>query len=108
MVLRSHRESLQWEAVSALGVIASHLHLSLQQLMSKWQRVAVCEVNGRWSMEGPIYSGIGFLNFNWQQFGGTHFGPLAGDATPEQQVLIAMRITKTWIPDQYGCSPSGW
>jgi hypothetical protein len=88
--------------------VASHLQLTVQQLMSKWERVAVCEVNGRWSMEGPVYSGIGFLNVNWRSFGGTHFGALAGDATPEQQVLIAMRITKTWIPDQYGCSPSGW
>ncbi|MBU6495731.1 MAG: transglycosylase family protein [Acidobacteria bacterium] len=105
---RLHQLHLQQEALAALGVVASHLHLTLQQLMSKWERVAVCEVNGHWNMEGPVYSGIGFLNINWQSFGGTHFGALAGDATPEQQVLIAMRITKTWIPDQYGCSPSGW
>ncbi len=106
--LVAHRQHLQFEAMKALGIIASHLHLTLQQLMSKWERVAICEVSGHWNMEGPIYSGIGFLNANWQHFGGTYFGPLAGDATPEQQVVIAMRITKTWIPDQYGCNPTGW
>ena len=106
--LLDHRQRLQSEATTALGVFATRLHLTLQQMMDKWQRVAVCEVDGRWNMVGPIYSGIGFLNINWIHFGGTHFGARAGDATPVQQVLVAMRITQTWIPDQYGCSPLGW
>ena len=103
-----HRQLLEFDAESKLSVVASRFHLTLQELVAKWQRVAVCEVNGRWSMEGPIYSGIGLSNVNWQRFGGTRFGPLAGDATPVQQVLIGMRITQTWIPDQDGCSPLGW
>lgn len=106
--LQAQRQHLEFEATSTLTIVASRLHLTLQQLMTKWQRVAICEVNGRWNMEGTVYSGIGFLNVNWQHFGGTQFGSSAGDATPVQQVLIGMRITQTWIPDQYGCSPLGW
>lgn len=106
--LRDHRHRLEFEATSALSGVATRMHLTLQQLMTKWQRVAICEVNGRWNMVGPNYSGIGFLNINWEHFGGTRFAPRAGDATPVQQVLVAMRITQTWIPDQYGCSPVGW
>lgn len=106
--LHHHREQLEFEAASTLTVVAARFHLTLQQLVAKWQRVAICEVSGRWTMEGPYYSGIGFSNVNWERFGGTRFGPLAGDATPIQQVLVGMRITQTWIPDQYGCSQMGW
>lgn len=106
--LHEHREHLEVEAETALSDIATGFHLTLQQIVAKWERVAICEVNGDWAMEGPYYSGIGFSNVNWDHFGGTRFGPLAGDATPVQQVLVGMRITRTWIPDQYGCSPSGW
>jgi hypothetical protein len=106
--LQDQRQQLEFEAASALTVVASHLHLTLQQIVAKWQRVATCEVNGNWKMKGPHYSGIGFSNDTWNHFGGTRFGHLAGDATPVQQVLVGMRITQTWIPDQYGCSPAGW
>lgn len=106
--LQDHRQQLEFDAASTLTVIASHFHLTLQQIVAKWQQVAICEVSGRWSMEGPVYSGIGFSNVNWNKFGGTLFAPRAGGATPVQQVLVGMRITQTWIPDQYGCSQFGW
>ena len=106
--LQDQRQMLDLEAHKTLTSVAAHFHMTLHQLVEKWQRVAVCEVNGNWSMKGPLYSGIGFSNATWDQFGGTRFAPIAGDATPLQQVLIGMKITKTWIPDQYGCSPAGW
>jgi hypothetical protein len=106
--LQDQRQMLDLEAHKALTAVATHFHMTMHQLVDKWQRVAVCEVNGNWSMKGPLYSGIGFSNATWDQFGGTRFAPIAGDATPLQQVLIGMKITKTWIPDQYGCSPAGW
>ncbi len=106
--IHRHRLLLEKEARASLHVVASQFHLTLEQLVAKWQRVAICEVNGNWSMKGPMYSGIGFSNATWVQYGGRHFAPTAGDATPVQQVAIGMRITRTWIPDQYGCSPFGW
>ena len=106
--IQRHRHLLEMEARTSLHNVASQFHLTLEELVAKWQRVAVCEVNGNWSMKGPMYSGIGFSNATWVQYGGQHFAPTAGDATPIQQVAIGMRITRTWIPDQYGCSPFGW
>lgn len=106
--MQDHRHLLEFEATTALHAVASQFHLTLQQLVAKWQRVAVCEVDGNWAMRGPIYSGIGFSNATWVQYGGTRFAPTAGDATPLQQIAIGMKITRTWIPDQYGCSPFGW
>ena len=106
--LQDQRQMRDLETHKTLTAVAAHFHMTLHQLVDKWQRVAVCEVNGNWSMKGPLYSGIGFSNATWARFGGTRFAPIAGDATPLQQVLIGMKITKTWIPDQYGCSPAGW
>ena len=106
--MQDQRQLLEFEASTALHAVASQFHLTLQQLVSRWQRVAVCEVNGNWAMKGPMYSGIGFSNATWVQYGGARFAPTAGDATPLQQIDIGMRITKTWIPDQYGCSAFGW
>lgn len=92
----------------ALAVTAAAMRVTIDQLRAKWQQVAVCEVNGDWSMTGPTYSGIGFANATWSQYGGTKYAPLAGLATRDQQILIGMRITNGQIPDQNGCSPTGW
>ena len=40
-------------------------------LRAEWERVAICEVNGNWSMVGPAYSGIGFQNGTWDEYGVT-------------------------------------
>lgn len=92
----------------ALDLVAADQGLSPQRLRAEWQRVAFCEVAGNWSMVGPVYSGIGFLNATWDRFGGREFAPLAGQATRDQQILVGMRVTHGWVPDQDGCSPVGW
>lgn len=92
----------------ALVVEASSVRLNIAQLRAKWQHVAICEVDGNWSMTGPSYSGIGFLNSTWYQYGGARFAPLAGEASRDEQIVIGMRVTNGRIPDQDGCSPDGW
>lgn len=87
---------------------ANRLGVSISGLRAEWQHVAVCEVDGNWSMTGPSYSGIGFSNATWDQYGGTTFAPLAGEASEDQQILVGMRVTKSWVPDQDGCTPGGW
>jgi hypothetical protein len=87
---------------------ASRFHLSVPQLRQKWQHVAVCEEGGNWTLVGSVYSGIGFANSTWNTFGGTAFASRAGYASKDEQIVIGTRVTKTWIPDQYGCSPTGW
>ncbi len=88
--------------------LAAQRRTTLGGLLDQWQRVAVCEVNGNWHMVGPVYSGIGFLNSTWAQYGGYRFAPVAGRAGRLAQVLVGMRVTGGWVPDQYGCQPGGW
>lgn len=57
-----------------------------------WDCIAQLEVGGDWSMQGSKYSGIGFLNAAWEEWGGLEFAPNAGMATPEQQITIARKI----------------
>lgn len=104
-VLRASRQRDASLAVSRDLLAEAHsIGVSVPRLRSMWQQVAVCEVGGRWSMVGPVYSGIGFANSTWLSFGGSRFAPVAGRATPDQQIDIAMRVTRGWVPDQYGCS----
>ncbi len=77
-------------------------------LVADWEQVALCEVGGNWSMVGPTYSGIGFSNATWYEYGGRRFAPRAGEATRFEQIAVGMRVTGGWIPDQYGCDPGGW
>ena len=77
-------------------------------LRSEWEHVAICEVGGNWSMVGPVYSGIGFRNDTWDAYGGPEFAPLAGEASEDAQIVVGMRVTGNWVPDQNGCDPGGW
>jgi hypothetical protein len=87
-----------------LAVAAASVRVSIVQLRAKWQQVAICEVGGNWAMTGPSYSGIGF----WNAYGGARYAPLAGQATRDQQILIGMKVTSGQVPDQNGCSSTGW
>ncbi len=105
---RSARATLAQMTIHELSAVAATFQSTIGELRAKWQHVAVCEVGGNWSMVGSWYSGIGFLNSTWAAYGGTRFAPLAGQATRDQQILIGMKVTNGWVPDQYGCSPNGW
>ena len=94
--------------IHALTADATSRGVSIARLRSEWQHVAVCEVGGDWAMVGPVYSGIGFLNSTWLAYGGRRFAPVAGRASRDQQIIIGMRVTRGWVPDQYGCTPGGW
>jgi Transglycosylase-like domain len=100
----SHQREASLAVSRDLGAEARSIGVSVARLRSMWRHVAACEVGGRWSMVGPAYSGIGFANSTWLTFGGSRFAPVAGRATPDQQIDIAMRVTGGWVPDQYGCS----
>jgi hypothetical protein len=94
--------------VRALVVDATSMGVSVRELRAEWQDVAICEVGGNWSMTGPRYSGIGFSNATWSAYGGTQYAPLAGQASVIEQIVIGMKVTGGWVPDQFGCNPGGW
>ncbi|MHB1087716.1 MAG: transglycosylase family protein [Acidimicrobiales bacterium] len=107
-----HRAVVRARAIAArtslLGDVAAQARLTIDQLRREWQLVAICEVGGNWAMNGSSYSGIGFANSTWLQYGGSRFAPLAGQAPRDAQILIGMKVTGGWVPDQQGCSPGGW
>jgi hypothetical protein len=71
---------------------------------AEWDRVNVCEEGGNWHVEGAVYSGgLGISNENWIAYGGRQFSSSAAFATPDEQIVVAMRI-QSYAPDQGGCS----
>ena len=72
---------------------------------SIWDRIAACETQGNWSMRGPSFSGgVGFANSTWSSFGGTEFAPNAGQATREQQIIVAERVRARVGMGAWGCA----
>ena len=72
---------------------------------SIWDRIAACETQGNWSMRGPSFSGgVGFSNSTWSSFGGTEFAANAGDATREQQIIVAERVRARVGMGAWGCA----
>lgn len=72
-----------------------------------WSRVNQCEEHGYWHVRGATYQGgLGISVSNWIAFGGMRdFGP-EWAASPDQQIVVAMRIDP-YPPDQHGCV-GGW
>jgi hypothetical protein len=76
-----------------------------------WDRVNMCEEGGVWNVNGPVYSGgLGFSHANWNQFNTFGYPANAANATPEQQIRVAVAFAvRYWgnpnaAPDQNGCS----
>jgi len=85
-------------------------------IMAKWNKVAWCESHANWTQVYPgpqSFSGaLGIKNYVWRANGGLQYGWTAGDATPEQQVLVARQIQRSagypeLVPDQNG-ECRGW
>ncbi len=76
---------------------------------SYWDRMATCETGGNWSMSGSRYSGgVGFANTTWNAWGGREFAPNAGQATREQQIVVANRVATQGYGSVAAVGYSGW
>jgi hypothetical protein len=72
---------------------------------SIWDRIAACETQGDWSMRGSSFSGgVGFSNAAWDEWGGRQFAPNAGQATREEQIIVAERIRASVGMGAWGCA----
>ncbi len=71
---------------------------------SYWDRMAQCETSGNWGhYPGARWSGgLGIYTPGWIQFGGGEFAPSAGEATREQQIVVANRIAAVGLGG-WGC-----
>ena len=73
--------------------------------VSKWEKVAWCETHGDWKMSGSTFAGgLGISRVVWEEFGGQQFAPHPGLASKEEQIVVAVRINGTYVPDQNGCN----
>ncbi len=73
-----------------------------------WDGIARCETGGNWSMQGSRFSGgLGFANSTWSGFGGGQFAPNAGQATREQQIVVAERVYARYGLSGWGCRRYG-
>jgi hypothetical protein len=73
-----------------------------------WDGIAQCETGGNWSMRGSRYSGgLGFYNGTWTSFGGREFASNAGQASREQQIVIAERVYAAYGLSGWGCRAYG-
>jgi Transglycosylase-like domain len=73
-----------------------------------WDGIARCETGGNWSMQGSRFSGgLGFANSTWSSFGGGQFAPNAGQATRDQQIVVAERVYARYGLSGWGCRRYG-
>lgn len=73
-----------------------------------WDGIARCETGSNWSMQGSTYSGgVGFANTTWNGFGGQQFAPNAGQATKEEQIIVAERVYAQYGLSGWGCKAYG-
>jgi hypothetical protein len=73
-----------------------------------WDGIARCETGGNWSMHGASFSGgLGFYNGTWSAFGGRQFASNAGDASREEQIVVAERVYASYGLSGWGCRAYG-
>ena len=55
-------------------------------------------------MQGSTYSGgVGFANTTWSGFGGREFASNAGQASREEQIVVAERVYARYGLSGWGC-----
>jgi len=70
----------------------------------RWDKIAQCETGGNWRAQGPTYQGgLGIYFGTWKAFGGREFANNAGDATREEQIIVAERIRAKHGFRAWGC-----
>ncbi len=76
-----------------------------------WEHVNMCEEGGDWHVDGSEFAGgLGFTRSNWARFNTFGFAANAADATPLQQIRVAVAFAEAYwgspdaAPDQGGCA----
>jgi uncharacterized protein YabE (DUF348 family) len=70
----------------------------------RWDRIAECETGGNWAAQGPTYQGgLGIYYKNWLHYRDKNMPMNAGDATREQQIIVAIRIKNEHGWRAWGC-----
>lgn len=111
-VLRTHAAKVADQERVAAAVAAAAQAAQAAKMTQRtgvnWDSIAECETGGNWSMQGSRFSGgVGFANTTWNGFGGREFAPNAGQATREQQIVVAERVYDEYGLSGWGCKAHG-
>lgn len=107
-VLRTHAANVADQERVAAAVEAARAAAMTQRTGVNWDSIASCETGGNWSMQGSRFSGgLGFANTTWSGFGGGEFAPNAGQASREQQIVVAERVYARYGLSGWGCRAHG-
>jgi Transglycosylase-like domain len=107
-VLLTHAATkTEQERVAAAAAAAAAVELRSHTGVD-WDGIARCETGGNWSMQGSSFSGgLGFANTTWRSFGGGEFAANAGQASREQQIVVAERVYARYGLSGWGCRRAG-
>jgi hypothetical protein len=111
-VLVTHAETVTRQQQIAAAVAAAQAAAHAEKMRPKtgvdWDGIAECETGGNWSMQGSTFSGgVGFANTTWNGFGGREFAPNAGQASREEQIVVAERVYAEYGLSGWGCKAYG-
>ena len=107
-VLLTHAATLAEQARIAAAVEAARAAKLARRTNVDWDGIAECETGGNWSMQGSSYSGgVGFANTTWSGYGGGEFAPNAGQASREEQIVVAERVHAEHGLSGWGCKAYG-
>jgi hypothetical protein len=85
--------------VQAQSINMMHPELQAQLKTKKagsvrfWEAVSWCETNHKWNDGGYYAGGLGIAQSAWRGFGGWQFAQSPKDATKEEQIIVANRIS---------------
>jgi hypothetical protein len=95
-------------AAQAAAAAAAYAEKMKPHTGVNWDGIAACETGGNWHMQGRTFSGgVGFANTTWSGYGGGEFAPNAGQATREEQIVVAERVYADHGLSGWGCKRAG-
>jgi len=97
-------------APPAGGRVGLTRHARPMPLDRFWEAIADCETGSEWTNPGRYAGGLGIYIESWKGWGGREFAAAASEASPEQQIVVANRIsTQGWTrPDGKYVRPVGF
>ena len=105
-IVRHNLDVVERVPISAVPIVEATPNITYYgtQADPRWDKIAQCETGGNWHAQGPIYQGgLGIYFGTWKGFGGRDFANNAGDATREEQIIVAERIRAKHGFRAWGC-----
>ncbi len=105
-ITRHDGAEVERTVLSAVPLIAATPNITYYGTKAdpRWDKIAQCETGGNWRAQGPTYQGgLGIYFQTWKGFGGRDFANNAGDATREEQIIVAERIRAKYGFRAWGC-----